>query len=72
MRLKEIVPEAILAFKNEKVLRLIKETEEALRHAQEQKNEERIQTLQVKFIVLNNLKIDLSKGLGERIFATPS
>jgi DNA primase len=70
MRLKEIVPEALLAFKNEKVLRLIKETEDDLRNAQEQKNEERMQSLQVKFIVLNNLKINLSKGLGDRIIVT--
>ncbi|MBN1790036.1 MAG: DNA primase [Bacteroidales bacterium] len=72
MRLKEIVPEAILAFKNEKVMKLLKETEADLRHAQEQKNEERIQALQVKYIVLNNLKINLSKGLGDRIIVTPS
>jgi DNA primase len=71
MRLKEIVPEAILSFKNEKVLKLIKETETELRHAQEQHNEERIQLLQLKFIVLNNLKISISKGLGDRII-TPA
>lgn len=71
MRLKEIVPEAILAFKNEKVLKLIKETETELRHAQEQQNDERIQLLQLKFIVLNNLKINISKGLGDRII-TPA
>jgi len=72
MRLKEIVPEAILAFKNEKVLKMIKETEVDLQHAQEQHNEERMQALQVKFIVLNNLKINLSKGLGDRIIVTPA
>ncbi|MBN2814130.1 MAG: DNA primase [Bacteroidales bacterium] len=70
MRLKEIVPEALLAFKNEKVLRLIRETEEDLRHAQEQQNDERMQTLQVKYIVLNNLKMQLAKGLGDRIIIT--
>jgi len=69
MRLKEIVPEALLAFKNEKVLQLIRETEEDLRNAQNQNNEDRMQSLQVKFIVLNNLKISLSKGLGDRITA---
>jgi DNA primase len=71
MRLKEDVPDAILALKNEKVLRLLKDAEEELRYAQEEKNEERIQSLQVKFIVLNNLKITLSKGLGDRIIITP-
>ena len=67
MRLKEIVPEAMLALKNEKVLKLIRETEEDLRYAQEQNNEDRMQSLQVKFIVLNTLKISLSKELGDRI-----
>jgi DNA primase len=67
MRLKEIVPEAILALKSEKVLQLLKETEVELRYAQEQKDEDRIQAMQVKFMVLNNLKMNLSKGLGDRI-----
>lgn len=72
MRLKEIVPEAILALKNEKVLKLIKETEADMRYAQEQHNDERIHTLQVKYIVLNNLKMNLSRGLGDRIIITPA
>jgi len=67
MRLREIVPEAILALKNEKVLQLLKETEDELRYAQEQNDENRIQALQIKFMVLNNLKMNLSKGLGDRI-----
>jgi len=67
MRLREIVPEAILALKNEKVLELLKETEADLRFAQEQNDEGRIQALQVKFMVLNTLKMNLSKGLGDRI-----
>jgi hypothetical protein len=67
MRLKEIVPEAILALKSEKVLQLLKETEVELRYAQEQKDETRVQALQIKFMVLNNLKMNLSKGLGDRI-----
>jgi DNA primase len=66
MRLKEIVPEAMLAMKNEKVLKLIRETEVDLKYAQEQNNEDRMQALQVKFIVLNTLKISLSKELGDR------
>ncbi len=69
MRLKEIVPEALLAFKNEKVLQLIRDTEEDLKNAQLQSNDERIQSLQQKFIILNNLKLSLSKGLGDRITA---
>lgn len=72
MRLAEIVPEALLSFKNEKVMRLIKETQNELRHAQLQSDQERIQSLQTKFIVLNNLKKNLSKGLGDRIIIAPS
>lgn len=72
MRLKEVIPEAMLAFKNEKVLKLIRETEEDLKFAQEQKNDERIQNLQIKFVVLNNLKMSLSKGLGDRIIINPN
>ncbi|MBN2482179.1 MAG: DNA primase [Bacteroidales bacterium] len=72
MRLTELVPEALLSFKNEKVMRLIKETEDELRHAQQQSDEERMLALQSKFIVLNNLKKNLSKGLGDRIVVAPS
>jgi DNA primase len=72
MRLKDIVPEAIMALKNEKVIKLLKETEADLKHAQEQKNEAQIQSLQVKYMVLNSLKKDLSKGLGDRIILSPS
>ncbi|NTW45152.1 MAG: hypothetical protein HGB14_12165, partial [Anaerolineaceae bacterium] len=67
MRLKEIVPEAILALKSEKVLQLLQEAEVELRYAQEQNDDNRIQALQIKFMVLNNLKMNLSKGLGDRI-----
>jgi len=66
MRLKETIPEAILAFKNEKVLKLLKETENDLRYAQEQDDQERINSLQSKFMILNALKVSLSKGLGDR------
>jgi DNA primase len=72
MRLNELVPEAILAFKNEKVIKLIKETEEDMRFAQEQNDQERIQTLQIKFMVLSSLKMSLSRGLGDRIIISPT
>jgi DNA primase len=72
MRLKEIVPDALLAFKQDKVLKLLKETENDLSHAQLLNDIERIQALQHKFIKLNDLKKQLSKGLGERIIVTRS
>jgi len=67
MRISELVPEAILALKNEKVIKLIKETEVEIKYAQEQNDLQRLQSLQTKFMILNNLKISLSKGLGDRI-----
>lgn len=70
MKLNETIPEAILAFKNEKVLKLLKEAENDLRYAQEQDDQERIQNLQAKFMILNTLKMSLSKGLGDRTFLT--
>jgi DNA primase len=70
MKLNETIPEAILAFKNEKVLKLLKEAENDLRYAQEQDDQERIQNLQSKFMILNTLKMSLSKGLGDRTFLT--
>jgi DNA primase len=67
MKLKEIVPETVNAFKNRKVVTLIKETQQHLRNAQESKDTETILLLQQRFIVLNELKRSLSKNLGNRI-----
>jgi len=72
MRLREILPAAILALKNEKVLRLIRESETELAFAQEQGLEDKINLLQNKIMVLNNLKINLAKGLGDRIIISHS
>jgi DNA primase len=67
MKLAEIVPEALMAFKINRVLRMLKETENSLKTAQENNDSENIDALQNKYIILNSLKRDLSKGLGERI-----
>ena len=67
MKLQEIVPEAINAFKNQKVLTLIKEVEEQLTQAQQNNDEENIVLLQQRYIILNELKKNLSKNLGDRI-----
>jgi len=71
MRLSEIVPEALLSFKHEKVLRLIQEAEHELLHAQQQTDEERIHSVQSRFMILNDLKKSLSKDLGDRIIVSP-
>jgi len=67
MKLAEIVPEALMAFKIDRVLRMLKETENSLKTAQENNDSENIDALQNKYIILNSLKRELSKGLGERI-----
>ncbi len=67
MKLKETVPEAINAFKNKKVLDMIKETQKKLKTAQENNDADSISLLQQKYILLNNLKKNLSKDLGYRI-----
>ena len=67
MKLKDIVPEAINAFKNKKVLDMIKETQKKLKIAQENKDTDSVSLLQQKFILLNDLKKKLSKDLGFRI-----
>jgi DNA primase len=67
MKLKDIVPEAIKAFKNKKVLDMIKETQKQLKEAQANDDNDNISLLQQKFILLNDLKKKLSKDLGYRI-----
>ena len=67
MKLKEVIPEILIAFKNKKIMITIKKIHEALKIAQEQQNVEEIENLQTRYILLNNLKKELSKNLGERI-----
>ena len=67
MKLREIVPELVIAFKNKKVIDMIKETQEAIVTAQKNSNSEGLLLLQQKYIVLNDLKKSFSKKLGDRI-----
>jgi DNA primase len=67
MKLKSDVPKIVDAFKNQKVLAMIKETQQQLKNAQDNNDQANIILLQERFIVLNNLKKDLSKNLGDRI-----
>jgi len=67
MKLKEVIPEILIAFKNKKIMITIKKIQEELKIAQEQQNVEEIENLQTRYILLNNLKKELSKNLGERI-----
>ncbi|MBN1117080.1 MAG: DNA primase [Bacteroidales bacterium] len=67
MKLKEIVPELIISFKNKKVLDMIKETQEEINHAQASNDMESIDLLIQKMQILNELKRNISKKLGDRI-----
>ncbi len=67
MKLKEIIPETLIAFKNKKIMQAIRETQDLLRSAQEKKKQDDIEILQERFIILNRLKKKLAKDLGDRI-----
>jgi len=67
MKLKEVIPEILIAFKNKKIILTIIKIQEELKIAQEQQKVEVIENLLTRYILLNNLKKELSKDLGERI-----
>ncbi len=67
LKIREIVPELVMAFKNKKVIEMIRETQEAIVTAQKNKDAEGLTLLQQKYIVLNGLKKNFSKKLGDRI-----
>ena len=67
MKLKVIVPELIVSFKNKKVLDLIKEAQDEIKKAQDNNDNESINLLIQKMQILNELKRNISKQLGDRI-----
>ena len=67
MKLNEVVSEAVFALQNQTVLLLMKKTEGELRAAQENNDLENIIQMQQRFMILNGLKRNLSKNLGDRI-----
>jgi DNA primase len=67
MKLKVIVPELVTSFKNKKLLDLLSETQEEIKSAQERSDHESIELLVQKFQILNELKKNISKELGDRI-----
>lgn len=67
MKLKEILPETLISFKNKRIIMAIKNVQNQLRTAQENNHMEEIEELQERFMVLNKLKKQLSKDLGDRI-----
>lgn len=67
MKLKEIVPELVTSFKNKKMLEMIRETQEEIKHAQASNDMESITLLLQKMQILNELKRNIAKKLGDRI-----
>jgi len=68
MVLKQVVTDTLNAYKLEHIKRLLAETDEGIRKAQEQNLTEQIETLMHRMIALNDFKIQISKQLGERTF----
>ena len=66
MKLKEIVPETVIAFKNKKILELLTQLEKDIKKAQENKDVEQITDLQQRVMALNSIKKTLAKSLGQR------
>ncbi len=66
LKLKEIVPEFVMAFKNKKVIDLIKNTQQEIVIAQKNADSESLVLLQQKLMVLNDLRKRFSKNLGDR------
>ena len=66
-RLMESVPRAMFEYKNKIVLLSLKEKMLALKHANEEQNEELERSLMNEISQLNYIKSQLSKTLGERI-----
>ncbi|UCG26674.1 MAG: DNA primase [Bacteroidales bacterium] len=67
MNLQEILPETLIAFKNERIKIAILDIQNRIKQAQETNNLEQVEELQERFIILTNLKKQLSKDLGDRI-----
>lgn len=61
-----IIPEIITSYKNQKIMSALKNTEELMKKAQEEKDIDKINELQQRYIALSKFKIALSKNLGER------
>ncbi len=68
MRLKEVVPETLLAFKNKKIMQALNKTRQELKRAQEDHDEERLSGIMQKLMVLNNAKNMLAKEQNNRNF----
>ena len=66
MKLKEIVPETLTAFKNKRVIRAARLLQIQLIEAQEKNDIDTIVALQERIIFLNSLKRELAKNLGDR------
>jgi DNA primase len=67
MKLKEIVPELVISFKNKKMLEMIRETQDEIIQAQAANDMESITLLLQKMQILNELKRSIAKKLGDRI-----
>ena len=64
--LREVVPRFLLAYKNKRVMILLKEVTIAIRQAEVDSDPEQREKLQEQFIALTQVKIELAHALGKR------
>lgn len=67
MKLKEVVPETVLSFKSRIVHSMLEETLHRMKVAQESEKIDDLMDIQHRIVMLNNIKRDLSRSLGNRI-----
>lgn len=67
MKLKTIVPEIIITYKSKRVNLMIKQLQSQLLHTSKEGGVEAFYEVQQRLILLNNLKLELSKNLRNRI-----
>lgn len=67
MKLREIVPDAVLKFKSDKIIEIRNEVMALLEEAAKESDQEKILSLQKRFNNLNQALISISRELGNRI-----
>lgn len=67
MKLEEVVPSAVMSFKSNKIMNLLRETQLKLLNAQSSHEYEEVENLQLQIQTLNNIKKTFATNLGNRI-----
>ena len=68
MKLKTIAPLLMLNYKSKRIALMIKEVQSQLLKAQAEADEAKLMALQQQFVLLNTMKMEVSRKLNDRIF----